>query len=174
MIAVVTTCLDDDDVARFVIEPERSPWRTARAPHVADCDACRVRVALAMIDLEEDGPAPDGTLTEDPAAADPRGFRWAEGDVLGGYVLLEELGRGGMGVVFAARERETGAERALKLLFMPDAKGARRLLREARAMHIDHPAIVPVVDLLHDVDVAPVLVMPRLRGSIHTLSLIHI
>ncbi|MEU7407246.1 serine/threonine-protein kinase [Streptomyces sp. NPDC044948] len=71
---------------------------------------------------------------------------------LGRYELTRELGRGGMGVVWAANDREGGREVAVKLL-APPAGGAdftsleRRFLREARlTSRLDHPGIPAVHD----------------------------
>jgi serine/threonine protein kinase len=64
------------------------------------------------------------------------------------YELLEMIGKGGMGVVFRARERALDREVALKVLafdpmLVPDAFA--RFEREARlAARLDHPHIVPI------------------------------
>jgi len=64
------------------------------------------------------------------------------------YQLLELLGRGGMGVVFRARELSLDREVALKVLALdpqlaPDA--FERFEREAKlAARLDHPNIVPI------------------------------
>jgi len=64
------------------------------------------------------------------------------------YELLEMVGKGGMGVVFRARERALDREVALKVLafdpmLVPDAFA--RFEREARlAARLDHPHIVPI------------------------------
>jgi serine/threonine protein kinase len=75
---------------------------------------------------------------------------------LGGtrYELLGEVARGGMGVVYRARDRELGRDVALKLIALgrADHAGAERLRREARTLaRLEHPGIVPV----HDVGVLP-------------------
>ncbi|MFE4994629.1 protein kinase [Streptomyces mirabilis] len=71
---------------------------------------------------------------------------------LGRYELTRELGRGGMGVVWAAYDRDHGREVAIKLL-APRSRGAelttleRRFLREARlTSRLDHPGIPAVHD----------------------------
>lgn len=68
--------------------------------------------------------------------------------VAGRYSVVEEIGRGGMGVVFAARDVALDRPVAIKLL--PPALAAteeprRRFLREARtAASLSHPHIVPI------------------------------
>ncbi len=72
----------------------------------------------------------------------------------GRYELLDRLGRGGMGVVWRARDHDLGREVALKLLDDAEtadpatrADLAERLLREARVLaRLEHPGIVPVHD----------------------------
>ena len=70
------------------------------------------------------------------------------------YELGREVARGGMGVVYAARDRELGREVALKVVAaeMADPETIARLRREARIIaHLEHPGIVPV----HDVGTLP-------------------
>ena len=65
------------------------------------------------------------------------------------YRLLGELGRGGMGTVYAAEDTVLERRVALKVLNEPDLDGeaAARLLREARVVaRLEHPGIVPVYD----------------------------
>ena len=66
------------------------------------------------------------------------------------YEILEEVGRGGMGIVFKARDRRLGRVVALKRL--PDnlrnhPKAVELFLREARAAAaLNHPNIVTLFD----------------------------
>src|SRR5215208_8023120 len=66
----------------------------------------------------------------------------------GQYFLERELGRGGMGVVYLAREVRLDRPVAIKVL--PPALAARgdlreRFLREARtAARLSHPNVVPI------------------------------
>lgn len=66
------------------------------------------------------------------------------------YELVRELDRGGMGVVYAARDRDLGREVALKVLAtsLCDPESAERLRNEARIIAgLEHPGIVPVHDV---------------------------
>jgi eukaryotic-like serine/threonine-protein kinase len=65
---------------------------------------------------------------------------------LGEYELLDELGRGGMGVVYRAWQPSLGREVALKrLMRIGDAKAEARFRREIRALaKVDHPHVVKI------------------------------
>src|SRR5207244_12429631 len=63
------------------------------------------------------------------------------------FELLQELGRGGTGVVFKARDRGPGALLALKRLHS-DMKFAEMEVLLARA--VSHPNVCRVYDLLHE------------------------
>lgn len=69
----------------------------------------------------------------------------------GEYDLEEELGRGGMGVVYRARHRESGREVALKMLLQGDMATAANLKRfrvEADAVrNLEYPGIVRILDV---------------------------
>ncbi len=69
---------------------------------------------------------------------------------LGRYRLMEELGRGGMGVVYHAFDPQLGREVALKVLLdqgFASAEARERFMREAHvAARLSHPNIIPVFD----------------------------
>jgi eukaryotic-like serine/threonine-protein kinase len=85
--------------------------------------------------------------------------------VAGRYRIAQVIGEGGMGVVLAARDEDTGQEVALKLLQMLGAANTERFLREARLItRIESEHVVRVLDT-GALDGHPFLVMERLRGE---------
>jgi eukaryotic-like serine/threonine-protein kinase len=71
-----------------------------------------------------------------------------QGALAGEYSLQRELGRGGMGVVYLARDVQLDRDVAIKVLptqLARDAAARERFLREARmAARLSHPHIVPI------------------------------
>jgi serine/threonine protein kinase len=65
------------------------------------------------------------------------------------YEILEEIGRGGMGLVYRAMDAELGREVALKVPHDARSTGFERRLRtEARVLaKLEHPGIVPIHDV---------------------------
>ncbi|MFO0803658.1 MAG: serine/threonine-protein kinase [Gemmataceae bacterium] len=92
-----------------------------------------------------------------------------KGFVLGPYVVLDLLGRGGMGAVYLAKHTDLHRKVAVKLLVPvrdTDQKLAyERFIREARsAAALDHPNIVRLFDVSRYNDV-PFLVMEYVDGE---------
>src|SRR6516162_271148 len=84
------------------------------------------------------------------------------------YVLIGELGAGGMGLVFRARDERLGRDVAVKVLppsTVGDEQARRRLLREARAAAgLEHPGIVHVYDVGETPEGGAYLVMELVKG----------
>jgi serine/threonine protein kinase len=109
---------------------------------------------------------PDATLTEVLGASHsptsqrpPAAPALARGTSVGRYLVLETVGAGGMGMVYAAFDPQLDRRVALKVLRSShpaaagtgtgshDEEGRARLLREAQAMaRLSHPNVLPVYD----------------------------
>jgi WD40 repeat protein len=90
-------------------------------------------------------------VSQDPHGA--RGGAWAvpgPGSQVAGYLLEQQLGAGGMAVVFRARDVRLGRLVALKVMaptMAGDDTFRRRFVREARAAAaVDDPHIIPVYE----------------------------
>lgn len=91
--------------------------------------------------------------------------------IAGQYRLAEEIGRGGFGVVWRARDERLHRDVAAKELFLPNylaedqrQERRRRSLREARsAARIVHPSAVTVYDVVEH-DGAPWIIMELIDG----------
>ena len=127
-------CPDENALARFARGTAES-LSTRIEQHLDGCESCRKAVAAA---------AASQTLP----SANP-GMELVAGMRFGRYEVERELGRGGMGVVFAARDVTLDRRVALKLLHAGrDEVGQARLLREAQVMaKLAHPNVVPVFEL---------------------------
>jgi eukaryotic-like serine/threonine-protein kinase len=96
--------------------------------------------------IERAGEAADGGRDDPDDALSP-------GTRLGRYVVLEEIGTGGMGMVFSAYDPELNRKVALKLLRPRHREKKRnktrnRLLREAQALaKLAHPNVITVYDV---------------------------
>jgi len=94
------------------------------------------------------GESEDG-LRETLAAQSSEPAPLARGIALDRYIILEALGGGGMGVVYAAYDPELDRKLAVKLLRAGSAAGGKaRLQREAQAMaRLQHPNVIAVYDV---------------------------
>ena len=90
------------------------------------------------------------------------------GDRVGAYEIMHEIGRGGMGVVYCARDVNLGRLTAIKLLppdLLDDESSKARLRQEARAISIlQHPniAMIYTVEYWNE---APCLCMEYIDGE---------
>jgi eukaryotic-like serine/threonine-protein kinase len=141
-------CPDDVELTRFLRRDLDAERTLLLEEHFDGCSDCRA-LAFAL--------ATDGVASNDYKAVAP-------GAKLGRFVIDEQLGHGGMGIVYRAHDPELRRDVALKVLRVgptPSAPNARdddahaRLVREAQCLaQLDHPNVVTVFDVgTHDGEV---------------------
>jgi serine/threonine-protein kinase len=143
--------LDNAVVAYLeAVNAGQAPDRTCYpelAGFFADCDAVqRWTAALRQAAL------PDATVGPDPGrTAGYRETSLGSAASFGDYEILEELGRGGMGVVYKARHVTFQRLVAIKMILSGGQAGAEqtaRFLVEARAVaRLQHPNIVQIHEI---------------------------
>ena len=88
---------------------------------------------------------------------------------LGNYQILDEIGHGGMGVIYRARQRHSQRIVALKRILAYEADSRATLIRFRReaqaAASLDHPNILPIYEVGEDEDGLPFFSMKFAAGG---------
>jgi serine/threonine protein kinase len=92
------------------------------------------------------------------------GFRLGPGAVLEHYELIRQLGAGGMGMVFLARDTRLGRLVAIKFLLDHTGMAAERFLGEARATAQCRHENIVIIHAADEVDGAPYMVLEYIQG----------
>src|SRR6058998_1621024 len=151
--------------------PVSSSARRRKEP--APCAECgstsRVARGLCLNCLLYEGLGGDTcnpeTLEDMLGKIDVRDADWR----LGNYQILEEIGRGGMGVIYRARQRHSRRIVALKRVLSYHADSRETLARFRReaeaAASLDHPNILPIYEVSEGEDGLPFFSMKFASGG---------
>jgi len=124
------------------------------------CLSCTLREGLEG-DSEESRESFDAILAEDEV----QDTHWR----VGNYEILEEIGRGGMGVIYRVRQRHSRRIVALKRMvsYQADSRETlERFRREAEAAaSLDHPNILPIYEVGQGEDGLPFFTMKYAAGG---------
>lgn len=142
----------------------RADSLTSGTPDPAKCDQCgatiRLDTGVCVSCLLRDGLEAGDEVSQASyqavlAEVDAPHKPW----LLGNYEMLEQIGCGGMGVIYRARQRHSRRIVAVKrvLSYRADSKGAlQRFRREAQAVaSLDHPNILPIYEVSESEDGLP-------------------
>ena len=145
----------------------------ANRSHVIPCERCgspaRVGSGYCLSCVLEQGLAYNGENAQHWNQAleevNVRGAEWR----ISNYHILGEIGRGGMGVIYKARQRNSQQIVALKRILSVHADSHETLARfrhEAKTVaNLHHPNILPIYELDETDDGLPFFTMKHARGG---------
>ncbi|MCA9268300.1 MAG: serine/threonine protein kinase, partial [Planctomycetales bacterium] len=155
---------------------EDLPTDGAPPPAAAPAETLSIGAAPSVAPTQADPSQPRNVHTDETLVAPPGGHAGRRQTSLrfGDYEVLEELGKGGMGVVYRARQISADRTVALKLIrpdrlagFADDQRteALARFRNEVQAAaRIEHENVIPVYDV-GEVDGAPFYVMRYVDGT---------
>ena len=139
-------CPSEEELADFVAGSLSEEARAAIEAHAGSCEACAdVLTVFASVYVSD---TPETVTLSGVLGGEGESLR--PGERIGRFVVLHEIGRGGMGTVHAAYDDALDRRVALKVLSpRRQSEGAEGGLRaEARAMaQLVHPNVVTVLDV---------------------------
>ncbi|HMG55823.1 MAG TPA: protein kinase, partial [Kofleriaceae bacterium] len=144
------TCLSESTIVGLLERGLPGEQRAEIEAHLDACASCRrVVVDLTAVLTGSSTAAEDHTTH--PARSSHHGPALELGAIVGRFVVLGLIGRGGMGTVYTAYDPELDRNIALKLLH-PKARtvdhARARILAEAQAMaRISHPGVVAIYEV---------------------------
>ncbi len=181
---IVAQCPLDETLIRYAAGDLDDAVAANVDSHLGTCETCLSRIEVvsknktlfpdirhervfaprpSALDRAVSAAMQNGTAAGNAPAAMPR--RVAD------FILLEEVGRGGMGQVYRASHPRLNVEVAVKLLqvgFDSPTLRARFVTERETLARMDHPNIAKVFDAGVSADDRPFIVMELLRGTTFT------
>ncbi len=149
-----------DSMADLLHEPAKCAQcgSIARVGHDL-CVNCLLQSSLTLVDDDND------SLHSALAEVNVPDADWR----IGNYQILEEIGRGGMGVIYRARQRHSRRIVALKRVLSYHADSRETLARFRReaeaAASLDHPNVLPIYEVSEGEDGLPFFSMKFAPGG---------
>ncbi|WNG30496.1 serine/threonine protein kinase [Cystobacter fuscus] len=152
--SVIDSICPEEPLVREVASGRFPEAEVARLfAHAENCPACG-RLLMRSGGFEATGEVPTHVVPPPTTPSSPAPEEvLPRGATVGRYMVLEKLGAGGMGVVYAAYDPELNRRLALKLLHagsdqVERSGGQARLLREAQALaRLSHPHVTSIYDV---------------------------
>jgi WD40 repeat protein/tRNA A-37 threonylcarbamoyl transferase component Bud32 len=152
----MTACPADDVLKQVLAEQLTAEGLDTVVSHVAFCARCQGELARLTEEEADRFGLHSSRPPRNAEAISPGGSRSSppageNGGLVEGFDILECLGRGGMGVVYKARDRKLKRLVALKMLPAELSLDPERVLRfrteAAAAARLHHPNIVPIYEI---------------------------
>jgi eukaryotic-like serine/threonine-protein kinase len=153
---------------------ERSDSLSSASKDAAKCEKCGVTTrldtgvcvsCLLLEGLETGGDVSKAAYESVLAEVDAPDKQWH----LGNYEILDEIGRGGMGVIYRARQRHSRRIVAIKRVLSYQADSHETLVRFRReaeaAASLDHSNILPIYEVSESEDGLPFFSMKFATGG---------
>ncbi|HWB82330.1 MAG TPA: tetratricopeptide repeat protein [Nannocystaceae bacterium] len=140
----MAACPDEHTLLRYASGELGPAWTERLDAHIDGCSACTELVAHAVRELGARPSAAEGEESELDEPPPLTSFD-AMPDAIDRYVLLQRIGSGGMGTVWAAFDPHLDRRVALKVLRPGSIDRNRFLRQEARALAaLTHPNVVQI------------------------------
>jgi TolB-like protein/predicted Ser/Thr protein kinase/Tfp pilus assembly protein PilF len=142
-----------------------SPGKCAQCGAAVRLDQGTCLSCLLLEGLEAEGEASSEIFENVLAEMDLPDTEWR----LGNYEIMEEIGRGGMGVIYRARQRHSRRIVAVKRMLSYEAESHETLARFRReaetASSLDHPNILPIYEVSESDERVPFFSMKLATGG---------
>ncbi len=137
-------CPDEHTLLRYAAGELGPAWVERLDAHIDGCSACTELVAHAVRELDRRPTEVHDDLSE-PAVSPVLASFDAMPDAIDRYVLVQRIGSGGMGTVWAAHDPQLDRNVAIKVLRPGSVDRSSFLRQEARALAaLTHPNVVQI------------------------------